>query len=59
MELEFVRELIIGFNGKVSDEGDIDAVVEGKVGNIKRTGLAEPHSSTPYLHIKYILKSTD
>ena len=27
----------IGFNGKVSDEGDNEVVVEDKVGNIKRT----------------------
>ena len=27
----------IGFNGNVSDEGDIEIVVEGKVGNIQRT----------------------
>ena len=30
-------EFIIGFIGKVSDEGDIEVVVEGKVENIKRT----------------------
>ena len=30
-------KLRIGFNGKVSDEGDIEVVVEGKVGNMKRT----------------------
>ena len=30
-------EFRIGFNGKVSDRGDIEVVVEGKVGNIKRT----------------------
>ena len=27
----------IGFNCKVSDEGDIEVVVEGKIRNIKRT----------------------
>ena len=27
----------IGFNGKVSGKGDIEVVVEGKVGNVKRT----------------------
>ena len=32
--MEFSKESRIGFNGKVSDEGDI---VEGKVGNIRRT----------------------
>ena len=37
MELEFSMESRIGFNGKVSDEGDIAVVVEGQVGNIKRT----------------------
>ena len=37
MELEFSMETIIGFNGKVSDEGDIEVVVEGQVRNIKRT----------------------
>ena len=36
MGLEFSTESKIGFNGKVSDEGDIEVVVEGKVGNIKR-----------------------
>ena len=35
----------IGFNGKVSDEGDIEVVEEGKVGNIRRTvvGFAEDY----------------
>ena len=33
MELEFG----IGLNGKVVDEGDIEDVMEGKVGNIGRT----------------------
>ena len=37
MELEFTMESRIGFNGKVSDEGDIEVFVEGKVGNVKRT----------------------
>ena len=37
MELEFSMESRIDFNGKVSDEGDLEAVVEGKVGHIKRT----------------------
>ena len=37
MELEFTVEFIVGFNGKVSDEGDIGVVVEGAVRNIKRT----------------------
>ena len=37
MELEFIMEFVIGFNGKVLDEGNIEVVVEGKVRNIKRT----------------------
>ena len=36
-ELEFSMKSRIGFYGKVSDEGDIDVVVEGPVGNMKRT----------------------
>ena len=38
MESEFSMESIIkkGFNSKVSDEGDLEVVVEGKVGNIKK-----------------------
>ena len=36
MELEFTMEFIIDFNGKVSDEGDIEVVMEGKVWNVKR-----------------------
>ena len=45
MELEFNREFRIGFNGKVLEEGDIEVVVEGKAGNIKRTigDFAEDH----------------
>ena len=30
-------EFKIDFNGKVSDEGDIEVFMKGKVGNIKRT----------------------
>ena len=30
-ELEFTVEFIVGFNGKVSDEGDIEVVMEGKI----------------------------
>ena len=37
MELEFSIKSRIRFNGKVSDEGDIEVVVGGKLGNIKRT----------------------
>ena len=37
MELEFSVESRIGFNGKVSDEGDIEVVVESKVEKVKRT----------------------
>ena len=37
MDLEFTVEFIIGFTGKVSDEGDMEVVMEGKVGNVKRT----------------------
>ena len=37
MELEFIVKFIIGFNGKVSDEGDIEVVMEGKIWNVKRT----------------------
>ena len=37
MELDFSIESRIGFNCKVLDEGDIEVVVEGKVGNLKRT----------------------
>ena len=37
MELEFSMESRINFNGKVSDEGDVEVVEEGKVGKIKRT----------------------
>ena len=37
MEWGFSMETRIGFNGKVSDEGDIEVVLEAKVGNIKRT----------------------
>ena len=37
MELEFSMEFRIGFNGKVSNAGDNEVLVEGKVGNIKRT----------------------
>ena len=37
MELGFTVESGNGFNGKASDEEDIEVVVEGTVGNIKRT----------------------
>ena len=36
MELELSMESRIGFNGKVSDEGDFEVIVEGKVRDIKR-----------------------
>ena len=34
---EFNMEFIIGFNGKVSVEEDIEVVVEDEVGDIERT----------------------
>ena len=37
IELEFSVESRIGFSGKVLEEGDIEVIVEGKVGKIKRT----------------------
>ena len=37
MEMEFSMGFRIGFNGKVLDEGDIDADVESKGGSIIRT----------------------
>ena len=37
MELVFTVESRIDFDGKVSDEGEIEVAVEGNVGNVKRT----------------------
>ena len=43
MELEFIMESRIGFNGKVSDKGDFEVVVEGKVGNLTFGDFAEDY----------------
>ena len=37
MDLDSSEESIIGFDGKASDQGGTGVVVEGEVGNIKRT----------------------
>ena len=39
MELKFSLESRLGFNGKVSVEGDIEVVLEGTAGNMKRTKM--------------------
>jgi hypothetical protein len=36
MDLEFIMKFVIKFNSKFSDQRDIEVIVEGKVGNIKR-----------------------
>jgi hypothetical protein len=36
MEMEFIIKFGIKFNCKFSDKKDIEVIVEGKVGNLKR-----------------------
>jgi hypothetical protein len=36
MEMEFIMKFGIRFNCKFSDKRDIEVIVEGKVGNLKR-----------------------
>jgi hypothetical protein len=36
MEIEYIMKFGIRFNCKISDKRDIEVIVEGKVGNVKR-----------------------
>jgi hypothetical protein len=36
MEMEFIMKFWVRFNCKFSDKRDIEVIVEGKVGNLKR-----------------------
>ena len=56
MYLNFNEKFSLGFNDKVSDEGDIKVFVEGEFFTLRLfifDGLAEPNSSSPWFHVAF------